>query len=444
MKMNSVYLELVKNKKTLFLVFVLVHIFVLTIVVWKTYPWITGDSDRYLALSSSFGSSEGFGLKSNGIFEPEGWRMPGYPLFIFISNTVINNSHFGIILLQAILYIVSVWLVWKITSEIFNHSTATIFLLLSSGYPFVMYSVGQISPEIPTVFLLSLAVYLLLKPTTKRVLVAVILVSLSAYFRPNLLLLNGVILFCFFLFNYRDWRKPALVLITAVLMAAPYTVRNYVVFGKLTPLPVISGAGNPLMIAVWSSKISLKSLIKYARRENTEELTKSGMLEQISEINRKVGVPEDTIYVTPESYPTNETKLRSNELLLEQAYLNISNDPLSFAKVVSLNAVRMWFSSTFPENYPFLFGMILLAQGILVAFLGLVGSLIAVKSSTDHSRFIVFLLCGMSVYFILTLSWSHTEARYTISIRLFVIMFASYAIYEICKLLKTLFWSKKY
>ena len=430
-------MSLVKNKKILLYTYILFHISLLAIIIWKTQPWITGDSNRFLALADSFGSSEGFGLKSGEIFEPEGWRMPGYPFFIFFAKLIGNNSNFGIILLQTVLYIASIWLVWKITTKIFGYPTNIIFLLLSSIYPFVMYSIGQISPEIPTVFLLSLAVFLLLKPSNPRIIAAAFLIGLSAYFRPNLLLLNGVLFFSFLLFNYRNWRKPALVLITAFLVAAPYTIRNYLTFGKLTPLPVITGTGNPLMIAAWSSKISTNSIVKYGMHgEITDELKQSGMLEQISEINERVGVPKETIFVTPESYPTNELKLKANELLIDGAYHNIYNNPLGFIKVVSINSVRMWFSSTFPENYPWWFRTILLLEGIIIALLGLIGLVIALKNRNKENNFIIIFLFGLLSYFIVTLSWSHTEARYTISVRLFVLMFASYAIYKLLRFSK--------
>lgn len=437
--------QLDKNRKLLSILFTGIHFFVLFVILWKTAPWTNGDSRRYLALAESFKNGHGYGLITDIGFEPEGMRMPGYPIFIFIGKIIGGNSNFAVILLQAVLYFASIWLVWRITVKLFGQKSGFIFLGLSAIYPFIMYSVGQISPEVPTVFLVSLAVFLVLEMSTWRVIAATALLGASAYFRPNLIFLTVVFFISLLIANRRNWQKSLLVVAIAVLIASPFALRNYALFGKLTPIPILGATGNSLMLATWSSRISFNSLIRYGMMDKydiTDELRHSGMLEQIAGINRQIGVPEDTSFTSMEAYPTNETKMKADELLRQAAYRNISENPLGYARVVVSNSVRMWFTSQLPDNYPRPVKAALVAEGIFVALFGLIGLITALRNRDEQTNFVLILLLGLLLYFVVTLSWSHTEARYTISVRLFVLMFAAKALYESGKLILNRFFSK--
>lgn len=437
MDFSFIKLWLDKNEKLLSILFIGIHFFVLCGIVWKTYPGTNGDTRRYLALAESLRNGNGYGLITDNGFESEGMRAPGYPVFILIGKSIGGDSNLAVILLQAVLYLASIWLVYRITVKLFGRKSGIIFLGLSAIYPFIMYSVGQISPEIPTVFLITLAVFLVLETSTWRIVAAVALLGASAYFRPNLIFLSVVFFISLLIANRRNWQKSLLVIATAVLIASPFALRNYAIFGKLTPIPILGATGNSLMLATWSSRISFNSLIRYGMMDKydiTDEIRRSGMLEQIAGINRQIGVPEDTSFVSMEVYPTNETKMKADELLRQAAYRNISENPFGYARVVVSNSVRMWFTSQLPDNYPRLLKAALVAEGVFVALFAVIGLITALRSRDEQNNFIVILLCGLLLYFVLTLSWSHTEARYTISVRLFILMFAAKAIYELVKL----------
>lgn len=437
MDFSFIKLWLDKNEKLLSILFIGIHFFVLWGIVWKTYPGTNGDTRRYLALAESLRNGNGYGLITDNGFESEGMRAPGYPVFILIGKSIGGDSNLAVILLQAVLYLASIWLVYRITVKLFGRKSGIIFLGLSAIYPFIMYSVGQISPEIPTVFLITLAVFLVLETSTWRIVAAVALLGASAYFRPNLIFLSVVFFISLLIANRRNWQKSLLVVATAVLIASPFALRNYAIFGKLTPIPILGATGNSLMLATWSSRISFNSLIRYGMMDKydiTDEIRRSGMLEQIAGINRQIGVPEDTSFVSMEVYPTNETKMKADELLRQAAYRNISENPFGYARVVVSNSVRMWFTSQLPDNYPRLLKAALVAEGVFVALFAVIGLITALRNRDEQNNFIVILLCGLLLYFVLTLSWSHTEARYTISVRLFILMFAAKAIYELVKL----------
>lgn len=402
------------------------HLLPLTILTMKAVPWVTGDSDRYIALSDSLLRGEGFGLEHGAIYEPEVWRMPGYPLFIAVCRFVAGGNNWGIVLIQSVLFLASVWLIYQIAIRVFSELTGLAFLLLSAVYPFVAYSVGQISPEIPVVFLVSLAFFLLSDPTIRRVALASLVIGLSAYFRPNLMLLNLAVALALVLMNRHYYRRALLIIAIAIGVAFPWAVRNYLVFGKFTPMPVIRGTGNSLLLATWQSRVSIPSLVEYGMNGNyTPEVRSSGMVDQISSLNRQLEVPENTLFVSPEAYPGNQTKLKADALFTEAALANIKKYPVEYLKSCLINSLRMWFSAYFPERVPKVVRFGLLAEGILVLIMGLAGAFVTLRESDERQRLLLILFGMTFLYFSATLCWLHTEARYTIPARLLLLLFAA-------------------
>ena len=405
----------------------------LAAVIIKTAPWTTADSERYIGLSESLLLGRGFGLGVETSYEPEGWRMPGYPLFIAASKLITGYNNWGIVLIQAALFLASVWLIYKVAARTFGELTGLVFLIISAVYPFVAYSAGQLSPETPAVFIVSLAFFLLSDPTTRRVASAALLIGLSAYVRPNLLLLNLAMAAALVLMNRHNYRKALLMVVIAMGVAFPWAMRNYRIFGIFTPTPAIKGSGASLLLATWQSRVSIPALIDYGMNGNlNSEVRLSGMADQISGLNRRLGVPENTLFVTPESYPGNQVKLKADALFAETAYANIKNYPGEYLKSCFINAFRMWFSAYFPGGIPAAVRYGLLAEGILVMIMGLGGALITARRHDDRQKMVLILFTMTFLYFSLTLCWLHTEARYTIPARLPLLLFAARFVTQFC------------
>jgi len=409
------------------------HSIPLAVLILKTAPWTTGDSGRYIGLSESLLRGRGFGLGDETSFEPEGWRMPGYPIFIAASRFITGHNNLGIVLIQAALFLASVWFVYKVAIRAFGELTGFVFLVFSSVYPFVAYSAGQLSPETPAVFSVSLAFFLLSDPTTRRVALAALLIGLSAYVRPNLLLLNFALAAALVLINRHNYRKALLMIAIAIIVAFPWAMRNYRLFGVFTPLPAIKGSGFSLLLATWQSRVSIPSLIEYGMNGNlTSEVRLSGMADQISNLNRRLGVPENTLFITPESYPGNQVKRKADALFTEAAFANIENYPVEYLKSCFINTLRMWFSAYFPGKIPSVIRYGLLAEGILAMIMGLGGVFITMRGFDERQKLVLILFTMTFLYFSLTLCWLHTEARYTIPARLPLLLFAARFVSHSC------------
>jgi 4-amino-4-deoxy-L-arabinose transferase-like glycosyltransferase len=417
----------------------LLHLLVLAVVIQKSRPWLTGDSERYLLLAGSLAGGTGYGLPNGaGQFEAEAIRMPGYPVFILVLQKLMGQSAAGvglvIVLVQAALFLAAVWLMWRVAREVFDQWTGLCFLALSAVYPFIAYSAGQISPEMPTVFLVALVFFMLLRPTALRLALAGALVAAATYFRPNLLLLAAVITLACIAAERRLSLKALLPLIVCGALLLPWAIHNYRTFGVFTPTSVVTGAGINLFLGTWQARLSVPSMVKYGMAaEVTPELESSGMLAQVRAVNSEIGVPEALRPVNMGFYPDNLRRREAERLYRAVAVSNMKAWPTTYLLSSLRNMMRMWFSAYLPESFPASLRLMLVAEGVVVLCLGLVGALLALLRGRGRLT-VVAAVCAL-LYFTLTLCWFHTEARYTIPVRLVLLAFAAYALkvlLEVC------------
>jgi 4-amino-4-deoxy-L-arabinose transferase-like glycosyltransferase len=427
----SVSEPLLKARLSSMLVWTLfaVHALVLLALVLKTRPWLTGDSERYLTLADALRQEHVYGLGSGASFEPEGMRLPGYPLFIMVCHALFHDGNASIILVQCLLFLISVWLVWRVAVETLGQLTGLAFLVLSAVYPFVAFSACQISPEMPAVCLLALAFFLLMRRTRTGFAGAGACLAAAVYFRPNLLLLGPVLALACVLADRRLYRRAFLLVVVNGLMVLPWAIHNEVTFGVFTPTSVVRGSGISLFMATWQSKVSVPSLIEYGMTGRApQELESSGMMEQVRAVNREVGVPADTVFVNMEVYPDNEKRMRAERLFTQTALANIRDWPGAYLLSSMKNMLRMWFSAHLPASLPAPVRLGLILLGLLVLLPGICGVVLALRHERGPSRLFVFAAVGALLYFTFTLCWLHTEARYTIPVRLVLLVFAAYAL----------------
>ncbi|MGA2706442.1 MAG: glycosyltransferase family 39 protein [Isosphaeraceae bacterium] len=408
------------------------------LIVWN-HPWSTGDTGRYLALADSLANGHGYGLGNGPAFVPEGWRLPGYPLFISLIGSALRSGVAGVVAAQGLLYLASVWLAWRFTEDVFGRRVGSVFLALSAVYVFVPYYCGLASAEILSLFLVNLAFYCLTRATPLRYVLVGLVIGLSGYVRPNLLPISVVVALAVALVG-RDRRalgQATTVVFVAGLVILPWAVRNHIAFGVFTPGPVFKGTGTSLLLATWQSRLSVHSMMEFGMRGRVDaELAESGLMDQLRALNREIGVPADTVFVTLESYPDNESKFRAERLLTAAAFRNIRERPWAYLRSTAVNTMRLWMTAYFPERIPTPLRIAFLLEGGLALALGIAGVALAVREVRDSRRGAVVAAALTLVFFSLGLCWLHTEARFTIPARLLLLAFASYALTSLPKALR--------
>ena len=173
------------------------HIFVIFLLCYISNPWMHGDSRDYLLLADSL--SQGyFGITTIDGFQLEGLRLPAYPLIVYFYQSLFGKNFLGLIIIQAILYLLSIFLIWRMLDKFFNRAIGLIFLAILLPYPFIAYTSCLILTEAWCLFLLTAMVYLLVNYSNSRfetiaTIGASLLLGISFYFRPNLFPLSVAI-----------------------------------------------------------------------------------------------------------------------------------------------------------------------------------------------------------------------------------------------------------
>lgn len=374
-------------------------------------PWLTGDSQQYLNLASSLTQGRYGEVLANG-FEPDVMRPPGYPIILASLSWV---PHAVIVSIQAGLCLTSFYLIQRHLER--SEVNPNLFLAVCVIYPFpMMYSV-QLMAEAWTILALTVVALLLDRPLSKRSLITVgVICGLAALLRSDLLLIPMFIA-AFVFINRRAW-IALLPVIAAGLVVLPYAVWNYATFGKFSPVPLASAMGTSLYYATWMRKVPQEDLEALWQEKTTPVAIRSGLIGEVSELNRSIGARQLTAPWSPGMYTTGAMRVRSAQVFGAKAIERIKADPAHYARYVTSNLWYLWNTS----RYPPVPGVALLKLVSAVVFLaGIGGIALAILGRLPVGWGpAVIVAYPLAVHVFL-----HTEARYTASVRPLLMMYAA-------------------
>ena len=205
------------------------------------------DAREYLALAASIRDNQAFAVQE----EPTRMRMPLYPLFIAVSQSLFGSSVRTVQWLQGLLTAGSIGLLYLIGRHLNRPSAAlAAAFLLSVFTPFTIRS-ALIMSEALFVFLLLAALYALLESlrTGRRSMFVTsgLLWGLASLTRTVALPLP-VLLVPVAIYAYREraerrrlLRSLGLMVGVLILVLTPWTIRNAITLGSPTPLPTQGG-----------------------------------------------------------------------------------------------------------------------------------------------------------------------------------------------------------
>ncbi|MFI5184228.1 MAG: glycosyltransferase family 39 protein [Vicinamibacteria bacterium] len=177
-------------------------------------------------------------------------RPPGYPAFLRGVYGTLGRSFFTVQLVQNLLDSATPVLILLLGVRLCGLAAATLGGLLAAISPHLGHASNLISPDALSAVPLGCASLLLASAlletpiTLRRAAGSGVLLGLSAWLRPNLVLMGpffagALVLACQ---DRRRALRPALVLAaTAGLTIAPITLRNYAIFGELVPISINGG-----------------------------------------------------------------------------------------------------------------------------------------------------------------------------------------------------------
>lgn len=415
---------------------ILAHLVVIAVISQNLDSHLTGDSARYLKLADNLRESGRFGLDVGHGFESEGWRQPGYPIFLALCSLV-HPSLGGVLFAQACLYLITVSALFSVLQRASGIRAGLVFLAISAAYPFVAYSACVLSTEILASFLIVMGFYCFSRQSCLNLAVAGVFLGIAVYVRPNLLLLPIVFSAAVILAKPKAYRNALIILASAFLSVLPWAVRNQIVFGRFSPLPAIQGTGVVLLLGTWEARVSTQSLNAYGNLGLiNDELQRSGLPGQIAELNRKVGMPPNTIFTSLENYPKNDAKRRIDVLFSRAAIENMRAWPLDYLRDRFGHLIRVWYPFYLPQNIPTPVRFFIWIITGTVTILGFIGAILFYRGVSDRQMSIAMI--GFLLYFEMSLAFFHTEARMTVPARLILLGLAGFAIEDLLGMAQTL------
>lgn len=208
---------------------------------------LAGDEPEYHAQGVFFTEGRLWWSEAiTGEAHPSAWKAPGYPAWVGFWYSLVGTSPLRLTLVQSLLAPVTVLLAWLLARRLFDARIATVTAFGVAVFPLGWEYFGMLFPEALSVPL-ALAVLLVVlerEPIPKAVGLAGVLVGLNLLVRPTAFFLMAAVLVAWIL--AAGWRRGLVATVAtgvvALLVVAPWTIRNYVELDGFVPISIQDAA----------------------------------------------------------------------------------------------------------------------------------------------------------------------------------------------------------
>lgn len=181
------------------------------------------DSDKYISLAKTLLEKRAFVY--NGL--PEIERTPGYPIFL-MPGIKLDQPEIVTTIIQIVLSCLTVFLVFKVSLLIFKkYEIAILSSLLYALEPLSILYSSKLLPETLFTTLIVLSIYSLTKYFNDKKLIDLatssIALAISAYIRPNSILLGAIIAIILFLYFYTCKQRNVSQIVASFLFILIFT-----------------------------------------------------------------------------------------------------------------------------------------------------------------------------------------------------------------------------
>jgi 4-amino-4-deoxy-L-arabinose transferase-like glycosyltransferase len=375
---------------------------------------------------------------------------PGYSILLALVFSIFGESDFALRFFQLLCDAVSVVLVFLIALELVSKRVALIAGVLAALSPQLAYNSLLLLPDSLAVLPILLAVLVFARARGRsrawtRMAASGALLGLSCWLRPNGLLLPLFLVALVPIVFERGKRLPLTVslIAAAVLVIAPLTIRNYMVFKQFIPISLGSGVTLVEGIADYDSRgamalarTDVELVQEEARRFNRPEY--SGSLFNPDGIQRerdRVARGIAAIRSRPVWF-TGVMIRRAASMLRWERVPAIAGSPLVLEpqSSTSLAATLLRYLGVVLKTIQKLF----ITAIMLPLFL--IGILVLAKRRTVISLALVLVV---PIYYLSAQSFLHSEYRYVMAIHYFFLILVAVTVYRTWFLLQQFSWKKK-
>jgi len=177
------------------------------------------------------------------------WKAPGYPVFLSVLYTILGSEAWRAILAQVLIFTpISIVLIWLLGRNLFGVTVGVLAALLAAVYPNIwQYDVGLYSEVIatPLGIAMLLVVFTTKELTWPRVATVGVMLGVLLLIKPAAILwITGIAVIWWALRGLRagtGWTAATVGI--AILVVAPYSIRNATLDGPWVPLSLQTAAG---------------------------------------------------------------------------------------------------------------------------------------------------------------------------------------------------------
>ncbi|MFH1024242.1 MAG: glycosyltransferase family 39 protein [Planctomycetota bacterium] len=193
------------------------------------------DAREYDTLARNFIAGKGFVIEDGRA----AIRTPGYPALVAAVYAVTGNSPRAVAILQAILDVLTAWLLWCLARKILNERAAVLAAGFYAAYPYAIYFTGHLLSETLFTFLLVSGMLILAETErTRGFLAAGLVLGAGALVRPAFLFsppLAAATTWLAVTDRRAGCRRAGIVLAGAVIAILPWAARNAICLGHFIP-----------------------------------------------------------------------------------------------------------------------------------------------------------------------------------------------------------------
>ena len=328
------------------------------------------------------GSSENIAPYKSA-FMPPGYTFIVY-LFYFLNDLEIRNYLF--LIFQILLSLLVVLVIYLLTKEIFNLTSALVATAITAILPEFIYTSclpgTTIFFHLGTVIILLLLYRLKYHVNSRIYLIQIgITFGILILFRSEVILLLLLVLIYFW--TQRQFKQIIIIALTSFIIIIPWGIRNILVFDEFIPLTTSAGLNfyrghNPYGIGVWADEEIVEELIQFKTNPKYE--------------------------------------VQMNEYYLKKGIENIIKDPYQELKYVFIKLFHLWIFNPQDERT---FSVFYLVPWFVI----LVMFILFLNNSIDrlsHKYLYLFLL-----YFHIVVILFFCLPRYQTMMKIMIIPFAS-------------------
>jgi hypothetical protein len=306
-------------------------------------PWLAGDSYVYLFLARDLKLGQ-YGRIQYGVLAPEAARSPGYPVFLWLLQSI-GLASAGIVAVQLALYLLSLGLLAR-TLRDWSRPVLP-FLMLAALSPQAAGYSAQIMSEGLTTATFSAAFFFSTRPRLAvwSSIALGISLAVGTLTRPPLILLflpSIVVIVSIHKFTRGTIKGIVLAMVVFACMLVPYSLYNWKHFRTFRPIPMAEPA--VLWLATWDlSPQDFEDFRLGVVTDRNREFANQAAL-----LNSVLGVPKNTPPYSPEFYENAETQIRASVLFRQAAVERIRAHPFAYARRSASALWQLWNNQVYP------------------------------------------------------------------------------------------------